>query len=83
MRDTEYATEIKTAEVNACRIERLYVKGERQEEIRFSWWPDGRMANRPLDLPESELLPLMREAIRVGVFSDEFLCDLKAALENY
>lgn len=83
MRDTDYATEIKTAEVNSCRIERLYVKGEGQEEIRFSWWPDGRMANRPLDLPETELLPLMREAISVGVFSDDFLRDLKSALEDH
>jgi hypothetical protein len=83
MRDTDYATEIKTAELNACRIERLYVKGEGQEEIRFSWWPDGRMANRPLDLPEDELLPLIREAIRAEVFSPEFLRELKATLDQH
>jgi hypothetical protein len=83
MRDTDYATEIKTAEINACRIERLYVKGEGQEEIRFSWWPDGRIANRPLDLPEGELLPLMREAMRLGVFSDDFLRGLKSALDGH
>lgn len=83
MRDTEYATEIKTAEVNSCRIERLYVKSERQEEIRFSWWPDGKMANRPLDLPEDELLPLMREAMRLGVFTDDFLRGLKSALDDH
>lgn len=83
MRDTDYATEIKTAEVNHCRIERLYVKGEGQEEIRFSWWPDGRMANRPLDLPEGELLPLMQEAMRAGVFSDDFLRGLRATLDQH
>jgi hypothetical protein len=82
MRDTEYATEIKTAELNNCRIERLYVKGEGQEEIRFSWWPDGRMANRPLDLPEEELLPLLAAAMKAGVFSDTFLRGLKELLDS-
>jgi hypothetical protein len=64
MRDTEYATETASATMNACRIERLYVKGEGQVEIRFSWWPDGHMANRPLDLPEEELLPLLAAAMK-------------------
>ena len=31
------------------------------------------MANRPLDLPERELLPLLRKAIEAGVFTPEFL----------
>jgi len=31
------------------RIERLFIKEHKQVEIRVSWWPDGRMANRPLD----------------------------------
>jgi hypothetical protein len=80
MRDTTYATELATAEVNDCRIERLHVKGEGQDEIRFSWWPDGKMANRPLDLPEGLLLDLFRKAIEAGVFSDEFLRNLHSVL---
>jgi hypothetical protein len=80
MRDTPYATEIATAEFKNCRIERIYVKNEGQDEIRFSWWPDGQMANRPLDLPEDELLPLFKQAISKGVFSDDFLRNLLGIL---
>lgn len=80
MRDTPYATEVATAEVDNCRIERLFVKPENQVEIRFSWWPEGNMANRPLDVPEPLLLRLMAEAIRQKVFSDDFLSDLLVLL---
>lgn len=80
MRDTEYAKELASADINGCRIERLFVKGENQEEIRFSWWVDGRMANRPLDLPEHELLALLRAAIAKGVFTPGFLRDLHSSL---
>ncbi len=81
MRDTAYATELATAQFNDCRIERIHVKGLAQDEIRFSWWPGGRMKPRPLDLPEEELLPLIREAIGSGVFSEYFLEGLKATLD--
>ena len=58
MRDTGYATEMKTVSDNYGQtIERIFVKEHQQEEIRFSWWKDGRLAPRPLDLPESDLLP--------------------------
>jgi len=80
MRDTSYAKELATAEFKDCRIERLYVKHEEQDEIRFSWWPMGRMANKPLDLPEDELLLLIEEAIDQGVFTDKFLGDLHELL---
>jgi len=79
-RDTPYARELASADLNGCRIERLYVKGAGQDEIRFSWWKDGNMANRPLDLPEKDLLALFRLAIERGVFSDDFLRDLHATL---
>jgi hypothetical protein len=60
MRDTPYAKELARAEVNDCRIERLWVKKLGQIEIRFSWWPSTRLVTRPLDLPEHELLELLR-----------------------
>ena len=82
MRDTPYATEIASADINDCRIERIYVKEHDQDEIRFAWWPDGRMANRPLDLPETELLMLLETAIANRVFSDEFLQGLLRLLAN-
>ncbi len=81
MRETMYATEIATGQFNDCRIERIHVKSLAQDEIRFSWWPRGRMKPRPLDLTEQELLPLMKEAITAGVFSDFFLGELRALLD--
>lgn len=83
MRDTDYATEIKSvSDPDGQTIERIFVKKFQRDEIRFSWWKDGRLAPRPLDLPESELLPLMREAIAKGVFSPEFLKGLCVALKG-
>ena len=89
LRDTNYAREIATARLPSgttgrsfVAIERIYVKQARQEEIRFSWWEDSRMMARPLDLPESELLPLIREAIAKDVFSSEFLGSLQKLLSE-
>jgi len=36
----------------------------------------------PLDLPEAELLPLIKEAIAKGVFSDKFIADLRDILDE-
>lgn len=82
MRETGYAKEVATADINGCRIERIIVKEFGQPEIRFSWWKDGRFQTRPLDLSEQELLPLVEEAIRQGVFSEWFLQKLHSALYN-
>lgn len=72
MRDTHYATELATGTIDDAKIERLYVKKEQREEIRFSWWKDGRLMMRPLDLPEEDLLKLFDDAIENNVFSDSF-----------
>lgn len=85
MRDTKYARELVSAALDyqtgdQARIERLYVKDEQQEEIRFSWWRDSRMMLRPLDLPEDDLVALFRAAIQERVFSREFLRKLKSIL---
>ena len=83
MRDTDYATEIASVDHEGGRIERLFIKGENREEIRFSWWKDGRMQRRPLDLPEEQLLALMRLAIDDGnIFSASFLEALRAMLSE-
>jgi hypothetical protein len=73
MRDTDYARELASTAIGDVRIERLFVKAENQEEIRLSWWPNGNMANRPLDLPEAQLVELLAEGIRRGVLSPQFL----------
>jgi hypothetical protein len=79
MRDTKYATEQCTAKVGENRIERLFIKAHRQEEIRVSWWPKGRMANRPLDVTEEDFVTLIAQGIADGVLSGQFLSKLIVA----
>jgi hypothetical protein len=79
MRDTSYAEERATSSVGANRIERIYVKEFRQEEIRLSWWPNGKMAPRPLDVPEEQLIELVAKGIADGVLSGQFLPKLIVA----
>ncbi|MBT9149713.1 MAG: hypothetical protein AAGB97_09505 [Dehalococcoidia bacterium] len=72
MRDTEYAKELATGSIGYAKIERLYVKEQQEEEIRFSWWKDSKLMMRPLDLPEEDLLKLFDDALKNNVFSDSF-----------
>jgi hypothetical protein len=86
-RDTSYATELATAAHtlpggDEARIERLFVKKQNQDEIRFSWWREGKMANRPLDLSEEDLLATFRAALKHGVFTDGFIAKLAELLAN-
>ena len=87
MRDTDYATELCEPgriqwDDTEGRIERLLVKASGQEEIRFSWWKNGTIATRPLDLPEVDLLELLRDAIPKGVFTRQFRAELRDLLES-
>lgn len=88
-RDTRYAKELASAKLRSgskgksfAAIERIFVKQAKQEEIRFSSWQGTRLVPRALDLPEEELLPLLCEAMREGVFSERFLEDLGTALRE-
>ena len=76
MRDTQYAKEIATAKIGQARVECIYVKEAQQNEIRFSWWKDGNIVPRALDLPEEDLLDLIAKGIRKGVFTDKFVLGL-------
>ena len=85
LRDTPYATELRRATVSfgdggEARLEQLRRKNPDQIAIRFSWWKDGNMTNRPLDLTEPELLTLLECGIRESVFSEEFLSGLRRVL---
>ena len=85
LRDTPYANELcKPGSVkqgdSECRIERIRVKESDQVEIRFSWWKNGNLIPRPLDLPEEELLQLFKDAIDNGVFSETFKSKLREIL---
>lgn len=86
MRDTDYATELVTATFawgdSEARIERLLIKESQQEEIRFSWWKDGRLVMRPLDLTEDDLISLFRDAVERGVFTQPFRKALRQILSE-
>jgi hypothetical protein len=88
MRDTRYATEIQSASLrwpdsdSEARIEHLYIKSSGEHEIRFSWWKNGRMTPRPLDLSEKDLVKLFRSAVRNGVFTDKFKTALATSLTS-
>jgi hypothetical protein len=66
---TTYADPIATAGLGDSRIERIFVHGTGQEEIRHSWWPGGRFVPRPLDSPETEMVDLQIAGIWRGVYS--------------
>jgi hypothetical protein len=75
-RDTKYATLIhqsvlKFPKGGEARIERLRIKSSDNIEIRMSWWKDGKMMMRPLDLGENDFLKLLAQSMREGVL----LCD--------
>jgi hypothetical protein len=86
MRNTEYAQELRDAgvirfdDINEGRIERLLVKELGTEEIRFSWWKNGNITTRPLDLTEADLITLFRNAIENRVFTDHFKSELRNLL---
>ena len=73
LRDTSYAQELVSPVVkrypggDEIRLERLWVKGKQEKEIRLSWWKDGNMMLRPADLPEEEFIEMLAEGFRTGV----------------
>jgi hypothetical protein len=68
--------------VDECRIERIHVTEFDRDEIRFSWWPNGKFVPQALDVTESHLLDLMAAAIKEGVFKQDFLTELRKLLEG-
>lgn len=93
MPDTRYAKELAKARVHdpagsgeESRIERIFVKAKATEEIRFSWWTNGKFRARPLDLPLSELVLLVARGMTIqageteAVLPPDFLDQVKASL---
>jgi hypothetical protein len=67
------------ADLGSARVERLFLREEREEAIRFR--RTGLAAVRALELPEDELLVLLGDAIAAGVFSAGFLSEFRAVLD--
>jgi hypothetical protein len=72
MRSTRFGEVLQQAELGGHRIERLRVKKGRHEDIRFSWWKDGKFIPQALSMPEEKLLTLICRAIDKGVFTPDF-----------
>ena len=62
------------------RVENLYIKNTGAEEIRFSWWKDGKFIPRPMHATEEQLLDLFNEGIEAGVFTSNFRQRLRRLL---
>jgi hypothetical protein len=74
-----YCALLAYADLGGARVERIFVKERLEEAVRFRRM--GRDAVRPLELPEGELLILLGDAIAAGVFSPNFLIELRAILD--
>ena len=65
-------------------VERIYINNLKREEIRFAWYKEKGGTNyfqpRPLDLTEDELLKLLADSVKEGVFSNKFREELKKIL---
>jgi hypothetical protein len=85
MRETKYARQLRQPgrvqwDDTEGQIERIPVNASLQEEIRFSWWKNGKLVPRPLDLSEDDLITLFRNAIANDVFTDRFRAELRELL---
>lgn len=83
MRETKYAQELcepggqHFPSGDDARIEKLHIKESGEEEIRFSWWKEGKIVPRPLDLSEDDLFALFRDAFAKDVFTPAFNMTLR------
>lgn len=84
--ETKYCMVLKQAKIRdgniAYGIEKIFVKELNTEEIRFVYFKDTlrkeeQLIARPLDLPEDDLINLIKESIKKNVFSKEFIEKLK------
>lgn len=91
IKETKYCSILAQGKVYDGRytycIEKVLVKKLQQEEIRFCLYKDTinqveKYIPRSLDVTEEEFLELFKEAVLQGVFSKEFLTNLKVELSK-
>lgn len=68
-------------------VEKIYVKNESQNEIRFAYYKKNHngvfaLIPRPLDVTEDELIYILKSSIKNKVFSTDFLHQLKEILND-
>ena len=91
IKETKYCKVLKQAKLRdnnfVYGIEKIIVKELNQEEIRFVYFKDTikmqeQLVARPLDLPEEDLIKLIKISIKKNVFSDQFILDLKEFINS-
>ena len=89
VKETRYCKVLRQAKIRdnnvAYGIEKIFVKELNQEEIRFVYFKDTVRREEQLvalDLPEDDLIKLMKVSIKQNVFSKEFVCKLKGILDK-
>ncbi|CAH1059867.1 hypothetical protein [Paenibacillus pseudetheri] len=89
LKSTEYCDLLKQGRLELdlfiCTIERINVKANGEDEIRFAYYKKNKNNNerlilRPLDINENELLMLFADAVNKNVFTPDFQRKLKAIL---
>ena len=89
--ETKYCKVLRQATIREGNIgygiEKIFVKALNQEEIRFVYFKDTlrkkqQLIARPLDLPEDDLIELIKESLNKNVFSKEFILNLKEIVKG-
>ncbi len=89
--ETKYCKVLRQAKIREGNIgygiEKIFVKALNQEEIRFVYFKDTlrkkqQLIARPLDLPEDDLIELIKESVNKNVFSKEFILNLKEIVKG-
>lgn len=89
--ETKYCIVLRQVKIRdgnrAYGIEKIFVKSLNQEEIRFVYFKDTfrkeqQLIARTLDLPEDDLIKLIKESIKKNVFSKEFVSNIRGILNT-
>jgi hypothetical protein len=67
-------------EKDSVCLERIYVKSEKIEEIRLSFWKKNKFMPRPGTVDVRGWVPLLKKALDEGIFSKEEQCEMLAVL---
>jgi len=78
-----HGQKIAHVEIEEARMERLYVKETDRQVVRFSCWPNGKIASKPLEVTEEQLLHLMQAAIKEDVLTEDFVWELRSFLDPF